>query len=175
MDYFIELGMVGLSSVVASSSYETFHSIIPKERQSNGWSLQELFNHLVPSTPLLVSSLVASLFYLLAAFLLAQTVRKCFNSSTHLQRPTSRTASMTNRFGLLVSKQFRSNLRLLRRSRVFRVLLITYVLSTFLVQIMLSMNISTEKIVVDTTDFIHSEESLRNTKRTPCFTGREFH
>lgn len=180
MDFFMESGRVDLTSVILASSSEIFQTIEPKERQASS-SLQELFSLLVPSMPLLVSFLITSIFLLVAVFLLALTIRKRFNSQVQPIRTTIYRRKPKTTFGFSVVKQLRSYMRsymrsykLLRRSRVFRVLLITYVLFAFLVQIMLSMNIKTEKIIVDTTDLIHSEESLRNTKRRPCFPGMSF-
>lgn len=175
-DYFISDGLVDLSSVVKSSNFELFHAIVPKERQSNRTSLQELFNLLFPSTPLLAWFLVANFFYLISAFLLARTIRKClnFDSPVRPRQKASSKRSFLSEFGSSAKQQLRDNLWLLRRSDLCRILLITYVLFLFLVQTMLSMNIKTERVVVDTSEMIHSAESLRRTKRTPCFPGRSF-
>lgn len=170
MDFFIEIGVVDLSSVTMASNYEICHAFAPKERLSNSTSLHELFDLLVPSTPLLVTFLVASFFYLLSAILFAQTIKRCFDHP----RRSSRTATKKRNFIQNFGSWFQSNLELLGHSGVRRILLITYILFMSLVQIVISMNIKTEKIIVDTSDLIHSEETLRNTKRTPCFPGMAF-
>lgn len=174
MDYFIETGVVDQSSVTMASNYEICHAFAPKERLSNSTSLQELFDLLVPSMPLLVTFLVASFFYLLSAFLFAQTIKRCFDHPSRSSRSTTKKRNFMQKCFSFVAKWFQSNLMLLGHSGVRRILFITYVLFMSLVQIVISMNIKTEKIIVDTSDLIHSEETLRNTKRTPCFPGMAF-
>ena len=171
MDYFMDFDLVDLSSVVMSSNFETCHAFAPKERQSNSTSLQKLFGLLVPSTPLLITFLLASFFYLLAAFLFALTIERCFRPQLRSSRTITERPNFVGKFCSFIANQFRGNLMHLDKSGVRRILLITYVLFMSLVQIVLSMNIKTEKIIVDTADLIHSEETLRNTKRTACFHG----
>lgn len=74
-------------------------------------------------------------------------------------------------FGSFVASQFPERIKLLKRSGVAKILLLAYVLFMFLIRTMLSMNIKTNKIIVNTAELIHSEESLRATKKTPCFLG----
>lgn len=171
MDYFIEPGLVDHSSVLSASNYEIFQTIDPKERQSKS-SLQELFSLLVPSMPLLISFLVTSVFFVVAVFLIALIIKK--RSSNSQVQPGRSRRKRCKSFIAFIMGQFRSCRKLLRRSRVFRVLLISYVLYIFFVQIVLAMNIKTEKIIVDLSDLIHSEQSLRTTKRTCCFPGMWF-
>ena len=156
MDYFIDTGLVDHSSVAGSSNYETCHAIEPKVHQSTSTSLQELFNLLALSTPLLASFLITSLFYLLSAFLFALVIKKFFQSSDTSRdrfQDKSQDLSQTIRMApdrrnsiadsFLIS-QFQSNLMLLKRSEVARILVVSYVLFMFFVQTMLSMNINTE-------------------------------
>lgn len=170
MDYHIDVGLIDHSTVVKSSNIETCHAIEPKAHLSTSTSLQELFGLLIPSTPLLVAFLVVSLFYLLAVFLSALAIKKCFRSSNAPNRTASEKANFRI-FDSFLTRRFRSILILLTRSAACRIFLITFVLFMFFVQNTIRMNIKTEKIIVSTTDLIHSEKSLRETKWIPCFPG----
>ena len=124
-------------------------------------SFQELFNVLAPSLGFLISFLAAQLLYFLSVSLIALVARKYFLFEN---RGKVKTKPLANSW-------FRS-------SKAYKLLHLSYVLMTFLVMTLISSNLSTDQVIVDVSDLMYSEETIRNTKRTACYLGensRLFH
>ena len=151
MDRFISNDLVDFSFPAKSDDYTCGHIIEPREK-SDSLSFQELFNVLAPSVSFLISFLVANLFYFLSMALIALVTKKCFH------------------FG----NRVKAGPKLLAKFKAYKVLLISYVLMAFFVMQLVSNNLSTEKVIVDVSDLMHSEEAIRSTKRKACFLGLNF-
>ena len=148
MDRFISNDLVDFSFPAKSDDYTCGHIIEPKAK-SNSSNFQELFNVLAPSVPFLISFLVANLFYFLSMALIALLAKKCFH------------------FG----NRVKAGPKLLAKLKAYKVLLISYVLMAFFVMQLISMNLNTERVIVDVSDLMHSEETIKSTKRKACFLG----
>lgn len=57
------------------------------------------------------------------------------------------------------------------KKNVFKILSLFYVFFNFFILLLISNCIKTEKVIVDVSGLIHSEETLMNTKRKACFLG----
>ena len=149
MDRFISNNLVDFSFPFKSDDFVSGHIIEPRER-SDSSSLWKLFDVLAPSISFFVGFLFANLFYFASVFLLVLAVRKCLNlgNRTRVER------KLLEKFTLTHS-----------------VLLILFILITFFETQFISNNISTQKVIVDVSQLLHSEDAIRTTKRKPCFIG----
>ena len=150
MDRFAPNHLLDFSFPFKSDDYVSGHLIDPQPK-SHSSAFQELFKILAPSVSFFASFVIANLFHFLSLMLIALAVKKCFN--------------LRNRFQ--VGRQ------LFAKFSAFKVLLISYSLMAFLVMQLISNNLSTEKVIVDVSDLMHSEEMIKNTKRRACFLGAD--
>ena len=148
MDRFISHDLVDFSFPFKSDDYVSGHIIEPREKSGSS-SLQELFNLLVPSVSFFISFFLANLFYFFSVFAIALAAKKCF----------------------ILGNRVTVGPKILAKFKAYKFLLISYVLLAFFETQLISNNLSTEKVIVDVSDLMHSEEAIRTTKRKPCFLG----
>lgn len=150
MDRFISNDLVDFSFPFKSDDYVVGHMIEPRTKADSS-SIQKLFNVLAPSVSFFVSFLVANLVYFFWLFLMAVVAKKCFD----LRKRRTKVGAK----------------KLIAKFKAYRVLFVSYVLMNFLVMQLISNNLSTEKVIVDVSGLLHSEEAIKATKRTACFLG----
>ena len=148
MDRFISSDLVDFSFPFKSDDFVLGHIIEPGAKPPSS-TFRELFKVLAPSISFFVSFLGANAFYLLSLGFLTLVAKKGFN----------------------LENQFKIGSKLIAKFKAFKVLLFSYALMTFFVVQLLSNNLSTEQVIVDVSDLMHSEETIRSTKRKACFIG----
>lgn len=150
MDRFISNDLVDFSVPVKSDDYICGHVIEPREKLTSS-SFEELFKKLAPSVVFLAA--FCWLFYLLSITFLALMAKKCFH--------------FRDRVGTKLLAKF-------KKQCSYKALLLSSVLMTFFVMQLISANLSTETIIVDVSDLMHSVEEIKSTKRKACFLGLKF-
>lgn len=148
MDRFIQSDLLDFSFPFKSDDFVLGHIIDPQARPHSS-TIQELFKVLAPSISFFVSFLTANLFYVLSLMLLALMVRK----------------------GVNLANRLKAGSKFITKLKAYKVMLISYALMTFFVIQLLSNNLSTEKVIVDVSDLMHNEETIKSTKRKACFMG----